>query len=166
MFEEPSENGDWLYDNGKSLTGKIFEMFLHFTDLVIGSNNIYDVNLYFGMISGEENYLFFKYALWFRYNSHMIGGFQNWPFFGRTGTDGNIYSPPVKSNLEELKKKHQDVCPKVSLFNLESDPHENENLADKYPELVLELLAEAEDAVKDASPEVVCQLMHVHFIFS
>ena len=109
------------------------------------------------MISGEENYLFFKYALWIRYNSHMIGGFQNRPILGQTCTDGNIYCPPVKSNLKELKKKHQDVCPKVSLFNLESDPHENENLADKYPELVLKLLAEAEDTVKDAPPQAVDQ---------
>ena len=95
----------------------------------------------------------------------MIGGFQNWPFFGRTGSDGNIYTPPVKSDFEGMKKKHQEVCPKVSLFNLESDPEENENLADKYPELVLELLAEAEDAVKDASPEVVGEKMNIHVAF-
>ena len=36
IFEEPSENGDWLIDNGQSFSGKLFEMFLQFTDLIIG----------------------------------------------------------------------------------------------------------------------------------
>ena len=89
----------------------------------------------------------------------MIGGMKNFPFFGQVGQSGNIYFQPEKSNLKELKKKHQEVCPKVSLFDLKSDPEENENLADKYPELVKELLAEAEDAVKDAAPEVVGNLI-------
>ena len=41
IFEEPSENGDWLIDNGRSFSGKLFELFLQFTDLIIG-NDILD----------------------------------------------------------------------------------------------------------------------------
>ena len=88
----------------------------------------------------------------------MIGGIQNRPIVSQDWSNGSIYFSPFKSNLEEFKKKHQEVCPKVSLFNLMLDPQENENLADKYPELVLELLAEAENAVKDATPELVGKL--------
>ena len=88
----------------------------------------------------------------------MIGGIQNTPIMSLERLNASLYFLPVKSNLDKLKKKHQEVCPKVSLFNLMSDPQENENLADKYPELVLELLAEAENAVKDATPELVGKL--------
>ena len=45
----------------------------YLTEILIGGATLKDYYL------GEENYLFFKYALWFRYNSYMIGGFQNWP---------------------------------------------------------------------------------------
>ena len=40
---------------------------------------------------------------------------------------------------------------------IETDPEENENLADKNQDLVLELLAEAENAVKDAPPQLVSE---------
>ena len=40
--------------------------------------------------------------------------------------------------------------PTVSLFNLEHDPQEINNLADKYPTLVEELLNEAEAVIKKA----------------
>ena len=38
----------------------------------------------------------------------------------------------------------------VSLFNLEDDPQEANNLANQFPDLVKELLEEAEDVLKDA----------------
>ena len=85
----------------------------------------------------------------------MIGGFQNQPTWIQDRSNGSIYFPSAKSNLDKLKQKHQEVCPKVSLFNLKTDPEENENLADKNQDLVLELLAEAENAVKDAPPQLV-----------
>ena len=39
VFEEPTQNGDWLLDNGRSFTGKLLEMFFHYTDLILGKNN-------------------------------------------------------------------------------------------------------------------------------
>ena len=38
VFEEPSKNNDWLVDDGRSFSGKFLEMFLHFTDLILGNN--------------------------------------------------------------------------------------------------------------------------------
>ena len=38
----------------------------------------------------------------------------------------------------------------MSLFNLDDDPQEVKNLASQFPDLVKELLEEAEDVLKDA----------------
>ena len=38
----------------------------------------------------------------------------------------------------------------MSLFNLDDDPQEVNNLASQFPDLVKELLEEAEDVLKDA----------------
>ena len=57
-----------------------------------------------------------------------------------------------KSDLKRyLKEQLEDPSfPTVSLFNLEQDPQEMNNLADKYPTLVEELLNEAEAVIKKA----------------
>ena len=63
-----------------------------------------------------------------------------------------ILQDTYKSNLKMYQKmqKEDPVYPVVSLFNLEDDPQETTNLADNYPELVEELLKEAEEAIEDA----------------
>ena len=129
VYEEPLDG--WLIDQG-SLRGKIVQMFLSLADLVIG----------------QDNYLFLKYMAWFRTNAYLIGGWGNFPF--RTRNETGVYQQPANTDFEKFKKMHTEINPKVSLFNLKSDPQETENLASQYPEMVKELLEEAEDAVKDA----------------
>ena len=48
------------------------------------------------------------------------------------------------------EQKNDPAYPLVSLFNLENDPQESNNLADVYPDLVRELLEEAEAIVGKA----------------
>ena len=48
----------------------------------------------------------------------------------------------------------------MSLFNLADDPEETDNLAADFPDLVRELLAEAEEAVKDGPPSLVGNKVH------
>ena len=50
----------------------------------------------------------------------------------------------------------------VSLFNLEEDPQETTNLASTHPNLVKELLAEAEDAIKNAPTPIRGDMVHAH----
>jgi len=135
VYTEP--NSGFIIDNGETFTGKLLELFFHFTDFVVG----------------EENYLFIKYFFWFMYNSHEIGGRQNFRAM-RINWEG-LYVGHYKSDLEKFKKIHSEKNPKVSLYNLKNDPQELVNVAAKYPDKVLELLAEAEEVVKDAPPEVI-----------
>ena len=124
--------------------------------------------------SGEENYLFFKYLLWFRTNAHTIGGMENFPFFNAQSRE--IYRKPFRSDLEGMRRKHSVQYPTVSLFNLHRDPTESNNLASDHPgnfssdkvkvnyqlksiihfsaDLVEELLAEAERLVDKSPSEV------------
>ena len=81
--------------------------------------------------SGEENYLFFKYLLWFRTNAHTIGGMENFPFLNDQRRE--IYRKPFLSDLEGMRRKHSVHCPTVSLFNLHWDPTESNNLALEHP---------------------------------
>ena len=81
--------------------------------------------------SGEENYLFFKYLLWFRTNAHTIGGMENFPF--RNNPRRELYWEPFLSDLEGMRRKHSVHYPTVSLFNLHRDPTESNNLASDHP---------------------------------
>ena len=56
------------------------------------------------------------------------------------------------SDLEKWYKS-SDPFAGVFLYNLDEDPAESNNLADKYPELVKELLREAEESIEDAPPQ-------------
>ena len=55
-----------------------------------------------------------------------------------------------KSDLDEWSKKHTSTYPTVSLFNLDEDPKEANNLAAQHPGMVRDLLSEAEEAVSSA----------------
>ena len=46
------------------------------------------------------------------------------------------------------------------MFNLEDDPQESQNLAKVYPEIVEELLKEAEEAIKDAPKMIRGDMIH------
>lgn len=54
------------------------------------------------------------------------------------------------SDLTKWSHKHTSIYPTVSLFNLDKDPQEVNNLAAENPDMVRELLAEAEEAVSRA----------------
>ena len=63
-----------------------------------------------------------------------------------------------------MYRKIQDEDPRypvVSLFNLENDPQETRNLAKNYPELVEELLEEAEIAIENAPKPWRTDMIHV-----
>ena len=112
------------------------------------------------LFSGEENYLRVKYMAWMRLNSHLIGGMSNWNPAIQTPGVRDVYKTPYKTDLEKFNKSHSIMNPKVSLFNLADDPEEMDNLAEDFPDLVKELLAEAEDVVKDASRGLVGVMVH------
>ena len=102
-----------------------------------------------------------KYVVWFRLNSHLIGGIKNRnPANQDFGVVRSVYKAFYKTDLEKFNKSHSVINPKVSLFNLADDPDETDNLAEDYPDLVKELLAEAEEVVKDASPSIVGNMVH------
>ena len=101
-----------------------------------------------------------KYITWFRLNSHLIGGLQNWNAFRRGNQIKTVYEAFYKTDLEKFNKTHSIINPKVSLFNLADDPEETDNLAADFPDLVRELLAEAEEAVKDGPPSLVGNKVH------
>ena len=63
--------------------------------------------------------------------------------------------------MYQKMQKEDPVYPVVSLFNLEDDPQETTNLADNYPELVEELLKEAEEAIKDAPKQWRGDMIHI-----
>ena len=86
-----------------------------------------------------------KYITWFRLNSHLIGGLQNWNAMRRGTQIRSVYEAFYKTDLEKFNKSHSVINPKVSLFNLAEDPEEEDNLAADFPDLVKELLAEAEE---------------------
>ena len=76
------------------------------------------------------------------------------------GVVRSVYQTFYKTDLEKWNKSHSMINPKVSLFNLADDPDETDNLAEEFPDLVTELLAEAEEAVKDAKPSLVGLMVH------
>ena len=76
--------------------------------------------------------MFFKYLLWFRTNAHTIGGLQNFPLLSNN-TNLEIYWKPFASNLENMRAKHRSEYPTVSLFDLDKDPTESNNLAELFP---------------------------------
>ena len=137
VYTEPEDG--WIIDQG-SLSGRIVEMVLSLTNMVVG----------------QDNFLFLKYLIWFRTNAYLIGGWNNFPFFGGPR---DIYRAPFTSDLETFMKNHTAINPKVSLFNLKTDPQEMENVAQLHPELVKQLLAEAESQVRNAPPEIVGNLI-------
>ena len=53
------------------------------------------------------------------------------------------------TNLDKYWKSNDEFS-NVALYDLSKDPSETTNLAKQYPDLVKELLAEAEHAIKDA----------------
>ena len=63
--------------------------------------------------------------MWFRYNSYLIGGMQNWnPRVRDLGVVRSVYQTFYKTDLEKFNKSHSVINPKVSLFNLADDPEE------------------------------------------
>merc|ERR1719318_868451 len=55
-----------------------------------------------------------------------------------------------KTDLSKWSERHTTIYPTVSLFNLDEDPQEANNLAEKHPELVKDLLSEAENVISGA----------------
>eukprot|EP00091_Calanus_sinicus_P007026 TRINITY_DN17893_c0_g1_i1.p1 TRINITY_DN17893_c0_g1~~TRINITY_DN17893_c0_g1_i1.p1 ORF type:complete len:170 (-),score=45.04 TRINITY_DN17893_c0_g1_i1:121-630(-) len=100
---------------------------------------------------GTENTIFAQYGLWMIFDSFNVGGLHR----ARTAAGSNtkeIRQELYQSDLAHYQKEQEadPQYPMVSLFNLDDDPQETNNLAGKHPELVKELLAEAEDVLKDA----------------
>ena len=50
-------------------------------------------------------------------------------------------------------KSSSDPLAGVFLYDVEKDPSESNNLANIHPDLVIELLKEAEEHIKDATPQ-------------
>ena len=50
-------------------------------------------------------------------------------------------------------KTSEDPLGGVFLFDIEKDPSESNNLASSHPDLVVKLLKEAEEQIKDAPPQ-------------
>ena len=64
------------------------------------------------------------------------------------------------SDLEKFRKRHTSQYPLVSLFNLDDDPQESNNLAEAHPKLVEELLTEAESVVSKAPGQLKSDRSH------
>ena len=64
----------------------------------------------------------------------------------------DLFTNQEKFDLDVLVKKQEKdpEYPLVSLFNLDEDPQESNNLAKEYPDLVRELLEEAEKLIEKA----------------
>ena len=74
--------------------------------------------------------MFFKYLIWFRSNAYTIGGLSNLPIFDQRG---EIFRESFESKLEIMRGKHSEQYPTVSLYNLDKDPTESNNLASVHP---------------------------------
>ena len=55
-----------------------------------------------------------------------------------------------------------DEFSNVALYDLSKDPSETTNLARQFPDLVVELLAEAEYAIKDAPKQIFTMVISLH----
>lgn len=116
---------------------------------------------------GRDNNVFVQYLLWMIFDSHNVGGFHR--FQNAAGSHTNdLMLTTYKSNLELFKKMHAEDSeyPLVSLFNLEDDPQETTNLANDHPELVEELMKEAENAIKSAPKQWRGDMLHVEALAS
>ena len=78
--------------------------------------------------------MFLKYLLWFQTNAHTIGGLENFPLVNNQSRE--IYWKPFVSDLARMRKKHSVQYPTVSLFNLDKDPTESNNLASDHPGII------------------------------
>ena len=54
-----------------------------------------------------------------------------------------------------------DEFSNVALYDLSKDPSETTNLARQFPDLVVELLAEAENAIKDAPKQIFTMVISI-----
>merc|ERR1711892_199894 len=99
--------------------------------------------------------------LWMIFDSFNVGGIHRAGAATGSSTK-DIYQEPYKSDLVYfLKEQESDPAyPMVSLFHLPDDPQEKTNLANTYPELVKELLAQAEEVVENASPPAGGDMVH------
>jgi len=130
----------WIVENG-GLRSKVLQLLQEAIDTVVGT----------------EHSTFLQYALWIFFDSYNVGGLDK----ARQAARGpqaskGILNSAYPSDLNQyLERQAADPeYPLVSLFNLEQDPTESQNLANQYPELVKELLAEAELVLKDAPMQV------------
>jgi len=112
---------------------------------------------------GRENIIFVQYFLWTAFDSYNVGGIQKTQNANQDSSTKEILQNLYKSDLK-MYRKIQDEDPRypvVSLFNLENDPQETRNLAKDYPELVEELLKEAEIAIENAPKPWRTDMIHV-----
>jgi len=127
-------NSRWLVENG-SLRDKALQIVTAASDALLGT----------------ENTLFEQYLFWIIFDSFNVGGLRRARASAGTTTT-ELHQVLYKSDLERFlteQNKHPEY-PLVSLFNLDEDPQEAFNLATKFPELVRELLEEAEEVLKKA----------------
>eukprot|EP00091_Calanus_sinicus_P008959 TRINITY_DN21278_c0_g1_i1.p1 TRINITY_DN21278_c0_g1~~TRINITY_DN21278_c0_g1_i1.p1 ORF type:complete len:198 (-),score=25.69 TRINITY_DN21278_c0_g1_i1:25-618(-) len=111
------------------------------------------------MIVGKEDGLFLKYMFWMMCDSKYVGGLNDLPVASRNRDQSGLFQPMYKSDLSKWSEKHTAIYPTVSLFNLEEDPQETNNLAGEHPDMVKDLLAEAEKVVSSAPPQFRGELM-------
>jgi len=133
-------NSRWIVEDG-SLRSKVLQLLQEAIDTVVGT----------------EHSTFLQYALWIFFDSFNVGGLDKARSAARgpqasKGIVNSAYPSDLKHYME--RQAADPEYPLVSLFNLEQDPTESVNLADQHPELVKELLAEAEVNLKDAPLQV------------
>ena len=144
-------NTRWLVEGG-GVRDKILQLILEAMDKLVGT----------------ENSTFVEYLLWMIFDSFNVGGIHrarsstgsttnvrlslNLKVFKTLTNFQKIGQDVYKSDLEYyLKEQDADpIYPLVSLFNVDDDPGEASNLANKYPELVKKLLEEAEKVIENA----------------
>merc|ERR1711970_1629988 len=130
-------NSWWLIENG-SLRDKALQIITEAIDALLGT----------------ENTIFEQYMIWSLFDSFNVGGLSRARTSAGSSTK-DLHQAVYRSDLEHYVKeqeKHPEY-PMVSLFNLEDDPQEVNNLATKFPDLVKELLDEAEAVLKNADDQ-------------